>query len=490
MTSLSPDHDPEPCSCLDRRRAGVVLHVTSLPGAGGMGADARRFVDLLADCGLGVWQTLPVGPTHEDGSPYQSTSVHAGNASFINAEELVAAGWLAPGQAVGGKGMLPRAWHGFQQQASEHERVELDEFIRTHGYWLEDYALFKALRRANSWRPWWEWPAPLRDHDRQALELHRRRLRTTLDELYFEQFVFFRQWRALKDYANGRGVRLFGDMPIFVAHDSAEVWARRDWFELDPQGAPTVVAGVPPDYFSATGQRWGNPLYRWDRLKDDGFSFWVERLGTQLTLFDLVRIDHFRGFEAYWEIPAREPDAVNGRWIKAPGEALFDTLRAAYRPLPVIAEDLGVITPEVEALRDRYGLPGMKILQFAFSGGSDNPYLPHNIPRNAVVYTGTHDNDTTLGWYEGLDEPTRDQVNEYLGFPGEDMPWPMIRCALASRARLAMLPMQDMIALDSSHRMNLPGTTAGNWSWRFEWAQVPDDLVPRMRRMLELYGRL
>ncbi len=491
MNGIPPDHGPEPWSCLDRRRAGVVLHVTSLPGSGSsgtLGAGARRFVDLLADCGLTVWQTLPVGPTHEDRSPYQTASVHAGNALLISADELVAAGWLDAEQ-VGGKTVLRRAWHGFQEKASQEDKAELDAFIQEQSFWLADFALYKALRRANGRRPWWEWPAPLRDRDPQALELHRRRLQATLDEIRFEQFAFFRQWRALKDYANGRGIKLFGDMPIFVAHDSAEVWARRDWFELDPQGMPSVVAGVPPDYFSATGQRWGNPLYRWERLKETGFSFWVERLGTQLALFDLVRIDHFRGFEAYWEIPAREQDAVKGRWVKAPGEALFDTLRSSYQPLPVIAEDLGVITPEVEALRDGYGLPGMKILQFAFSGGADNPYLPHNVRRNAVVYTGTHDNDTTAGWYEGLDEAARRHVDEYLGFPGEDMPWPLIRAALASRGRLAMMPMQDLLALDSRHRMNMPGTTEGNWSWRFEWSQVPEDLAPRMRRMVALYGR-
>ena len=479
--------------CLDRRGAGVLLHLSSLPGPGAcgqLGPAAFRFVEFLAACGMAVWQMLPVGPTAADGSPYQSGSVHAGNRRFIAAEPLVAAGWLDAADAQGEVDVwLARAWRNFRTSATAAARRELEDFCRHQAYWLEDYALFAALQDD---RPggWWSWPTGLRDREPQAMAEARARLHERIALVRFEQFLFFTQWAALKAHANARGVRLFGDMPIFVAHDSAEVWAHRDLFSLDERGLPTVVAGVPPDYFSATGQRWGNPLYRWDALQRDGFRFWIDRLCTQLKLFDLVRIDHFRGFEAYWEIPASEPVAVHGRWVQAPGKTLFERLHEVYDPLPVVAEDLGVITAEVEALRDGFGLPGMKILQFAFSGGPTNPYLPYNHPERSVVYTGTHDNDTTVGWFAALPEGERAHVEDFLGRPTEAMPWPLIRCALASPARLAILPMQDLLALDGRHRMNLPGTHEGNWLWRFEWEQVPPVLASRVRHLVSLYGRL
>jgi 4-alpha-glucanotransferase len=479
--------------CLDRRGAGVLLHLSSLPGPGAcgqLGPAAFRFVEFLAACGMAVWQMLPVGPTAADGSPYQSGSVHAGNRRFIAAEPLVAAGWLDAADAQGEVDVwLARAWRNFRTSATASARRELEDFCRHQAYWLEDYALFAALQDD---RPggWWSWPTGLRDREPQAMAEARARLHERIALVRFEQFLFFTQWAALKAHANARGVRLFGDMPIFVAHDSAEVWAHRDLFSLDERGLPTVVAGVPPDYFSATGQRWGNPLYRWDALQRDGFRFWIDRLCTQLKLFDLVRIDHFRGFEAYWEIPASEPVAVHGRWVQAPGKTLFERLHEVYDPLPVVAEDLGVITAEVEALRDGFGLPGMKILQFAFSGGPANPYLPYNHPERSVVYTGTHDNDTTVGWFAALPEGERAHVEDFLGRPTEAMPWPLIRCALASPARLAIVPMQDLLALDGRHRMNLPGTHQGNWLWRFEWEQVPPVLAGRVRHLVSLYGRL
>ncbi|MGD2081501.1 MAG: 4-alpha-glucanotransferase [Chromatiales bacterium] len=484
--------------CLDRRRAGILLHLTSLPGkgpCGDLGPDARRFVDLLAAAGFTVWQTLPVGPTPDDLSPYQSSSVHAGNPRLIALDPLVEAGWLGP-EALAPDGFDDKAktealrmgWAGFREAATAEDRHLYAAFVAEKSHWLEDFVLFEALREERR-EPWWEWPDGLLRRDPQALAEARARLSAQLDFLRFEQFLFFRQWDALKAYANGVGVLLFGDMPIFVAHDSAEVWARQELFHLDPHGMPTVVAGVPPDYFSETGQRWGNPLYRWDRMQEDGFGFWIERMKTQLGLFDLVRVDHFRGFESYWEIPASEEYAINGQWVAAPGDELFDRLHEVYDPLPLVAEDLGVITADVEALRRRYGLPGMKILQFAFSGDADNPYLPFRHPPNTVVYTGTHDNDTTLGWYESLDGDSRDYVDEYLGYPGEPMPWALIRAALASRARLAMVPMQDALALDGDHRMNLPGTAADNWGWRFQWSEVDADLAARLHRMLRLYGR-
>ncbi len=486
-------------SCLDQRRAGVLLHITSLPGqgtTGDLGASARHFIHFLQDSGLTLWQTLPIGATQSDGSPYQSVSVHAGNPRLIALEPLVEKGWLN-GQLLEQETLsdqakqhaLTAAWQGFCQNATPADRSALHHFREERRAWLEDYLLFQALHDELQ-RGWWEWPAALRHREPEALAEASARLAEKIEYLCFEQFLFFQQWMALKQYANERGVLLFGDMPIFVAHDSAEVWSQQAMFLLDGEGHPTVVAGVPPDCFSELGQRWGNPLYRWDLMQQDGFAFWVARMKTQLQLFDLIRIDHFRGFEAYWEIPAEEQHAVRGHWVKAPGDALFARLHEVYDPLPLVAEDLGIITPEVEALRQKYRLPGMKILQFAFSGEPNNPYLPFNHTENSVVYTGTHDNDTTLGWYLSLDCETRQYVDEYLGRSQEIMPWPLIRCALASRARLAILPMQDLLALDGTHRMNLPGTIEGNWRWRFSWDQVEPDLAARLHRRVKMYGRL
>jgi len=482
---------------LDQRRAGILLHLTSLPGSGPcgtLGPQAHGFINFLVDCGLSVWQMLPVGPTQADGSPYQTNSVHAGNPRLIALEPLRERGWLQalpkPEETTDTtkQEALQRAWSGFRSRATAMDRRALAEFEAENDYWLDTYALFRTLREEQQ-VPWWDWPLPLRQRDPTALEQARRRLGEDLDYIRFEQFLFFGQWQLLRGHANAVGVELFGDMPIFVAHDSAEVWARPDDFDLNADGSPRVVAGVPPDYFSATGQRWGNPPYRWDRMRADGFRFWLDRIRTQVRLFDLVRIDHFRGFEAYWEIPAEEEFAINGRWVEACGDELFACLIRQLGQLPLIAEDLGVITPEVEALRKKYRLPGMKVLQFAFSGETDNPYLPFHHDRDSLVYTGTHDNDTSLGWYQSLDAKARSYVDAYLGHSSEAMPWPLIRCALGSRAHLAILPMQDILGLDGNHRMNLPGTSKGNWRWRFSWNQVDPELAGRMRRMGQLYGR-
>lgn len=485
--------------CLDRRRAGILLHITSLPGRaanGDLGVEARNFVNFLAAAGITVWQTLPLGPTKQEGSPYQTRSVHAGDPRMISLESLVQRGWLESSvlrqECVSfecKREALLAAWEGFKKLADKGEREALIRFLGEQRFWLDDYGLFQALRSEQK-LPWWEWAEGIRDREPQALAQARSRLAEEIEYVCFEQYLFFCQWQELKHYAGERGVLLFGDMPIFVALDSAEVWAHREIFQLDEDGRPTVVAGVPPDYFSDTGQRWGNPLYRWDAMARDGFSFWVQRLKTQLKLFDLIRIDHFRGFAAYWEIPAADGSAINGHWRPAAGQAVFELLHKQYDPLPIVAEDLGIITPEVEQLRDRFGMPGMNVLQFAFNGDTDNPYLPFQHKTNSVVYTGTHDNDTTLGWYRTLGDSERRLVNEYLGFPGEPMPWPIIRTALASRARLAMIPMQDVLALDGEHRMNLPGTIEGNWRWRFRWDQVEHDLATRLRHMVGIYGRL
>ncbi len=494
---MSTEERP-PADCLDRRRVGILLHLTSLPGPGHcgcLGPEAFNFTNFLADCGITVWQMLPVGPTQMESSPYQTSSVHAGNPLLIALEPLAQRGWVRAGSQAG-KGAsealhakaLRASWAGFRRLASDEDRRALAGFAAENRYWLDDYALFRALREDQD-KCWWEWPQPLRHRDPRATAESRRRLASEIDYIVYEQFLFFAQWKALRDYANGRGVKLFGDMPIFVAHDSAEVWAHPRDFDLNEDGSLRVVAGVPPDYFSATGQRWGNPLYLWEEMLADGFRFWLDRIRTQMGLFDMIRIDHFRGFESYWEIPGEEQYAINGRWVKALGDELFERLHQRFGRLPLIAEDLGLITPAVDSLRKKYRLPGMKVLQFAFSGDSDNPYLPFRHGRDSVVYTGTHDNDTTLGWYASLDEHTRGYVDEYLGASTEPMPWPLIRCALASRSHLAILPMQDILGLDSAHRMNVPGTSEGNWHWRFSWDQVPSDLPTRLSRIVRLYAR-
>lgn len=499
MTATATQHE----SPLQQRRAGILLHPTSLPSPlsnGDLGPEAYRFVDFLAAGGLSMWQTLPLGPTHGDLSPYQCLSVHAGNPLLISFDGLIEQGWLGPeihaemksrpdDEPQWRQALLVKAHQSFSDKASVAERDALVAFVKEQSYWLDDYALYQALRRDHDHSSWTTWPTAVRDREPKALKEAHERLQPSIAEVSFEQFVFFRQWRALKDYANGKGVLLLGDIPIFVVHDSAEVWARRDYFQLDEQGEMLFVAGVPPDYFSALGQRWGNPLYDWEAMCSDGFRYWLERINTQLQLCDLIRIDHFRGFDAYWSIPAGEPTAVNGRWINAPGDALFQTLQEHFGTLPLVVEDLGVITPEVEALRDKYSLPGTKVLQFAFGGEADNPYLPHNHVNLCVLYTGTHDNDTTLGWFNALEEDTKNHAMDYLGHPTEPMPWPLIRSALASVANLAVLPMQDILMLDGAHRMNTPGTPDGNWRWQFAWEQVAPDLAERLRHFISLYGR-
>jgi 4-alpha-glucanotransferase len=489
-------------SILDRRRAGVLLHITSLPGGlnnGDLGQEAYRFVDFLAGCGVTVWQTLPINPTHPDGSPYQCLSAHAGNPLMIDLQWLADRGWLKNFGAMG-KGSSPvayrrnrlkEAFRAFRQTPEDEHWQAYGEFVESQKSWLIDYALFMALREELGNRPWQEWPAAIREHQPAALEAAALRLAEEIARVKFEQFVFFRQWQGLRDYARQKGVLLFGDIPIFVAGDSADVWARQEDFDLREDGQARVVAGVPPDYFSATGQRWGNPHYNWARMEADGFSWWLERFRSQLALYDWVRIDHFRGFEAYWEIPAESETAMHGRWVKAPGEALLSRIFSALNGagLPLVAENLGIITQEVEDLRDRFDIPGMLILQFAFDGGGGNPYLPHNHTANNVVYTGTHDNDTTLSWYEGLTPEQQAHVYKYLGNPETRMPVALVQSALASVARLAVIPMQDILELGKGHRMNTPGTAEGNWSWRFTWDQLTQEKVSELEQMIRLYGR-
>lgn len=444
---------------------------------------------------------LPLGPTHIDGSPYQCLSVNAGSPQLISIDWLVNKDWLdlsmvdLTGDAQSCRvRALMQAYNKFNKAHSQdHWRQKFNDFLNQQNDWLEDYALFIALKKNQQGESWLNWPDELRDRQPKALEEVAQDLAESIEQVKFEQFVFFTQWHELKDYAIKQGILLFGDLPIFVSHDSVDVWAHRKNFLIDELGRAKVVAGVPPDAFSDTGQRWGNPLYDWDAMQADGFSWWLRRLKTQRELFDLIRIDHFRGFQACWQIPANEDTAINGKWVEVPGEALLSAVTKHIPDLQLVAEDLGVITEDVLKLRDKFSLPGMKILQFAFGDNSKNPYLPHNYSHNSVVYTGTHDNDTTLGWYQTLDSYSRRRLHDYMACPQHaqlDMPWALIRMALASVAELAIIPMQDILSLDSSHRMNIPGTTQGNWQWRFEWTHIWPSLANDFWKINSTYHRL
>lgn len=437
---------------------------------------------------------LPVNATDDYGSPYQGTSVHAGNSSFICLQDLINKGWLGSGTLADHRdspimSSIAAARAGFTRLASEADQNHYQSFRKQHTYWLGDYALYAVIKAQQHHLPWWEWPDELRRRDPAALDSCRESCHSQYEDYCFEQYIFFRQWQELRRQAQQYNILLLGDMPIFIAHDSVDVWAHQECFQLDDKGLPVVVAGVPPDYFSATGQRWGNPLYNWKCMQDNGFQWWLRRLRTQMELFDLVRLDHFRGFVSTWTIPAHCETAIDGSWIKVPGQALFEVIRQEYRELPFIAEDLGTITKEVLQLRDAFNLPGMKVLLFAFDSDAHNPYLPHNHEPNSVVYTGTHDNNTSLGWFYNLDDSSRQKVMEYLQFPRDAMPWPLIHAALQSVCHTCIIPMQDLLGLDGSHRMNTPGTTAGNWRWRFDWEWASSDLVGKLARLNKLYGR-
>ncbi|MGZ8189737.1 MAG: 4-alpha-glucanotransferase [Methylococcaceae bacterium] len=486
---------------LNKRRAGILLHITSLPGKGpqgDLGQDAYDFVNFLHNAGVTVWQTLPLGMTHADGSPYQCLSAHAGNPALISIDWLINKGWLQLSEKCEECQGTPRfnktclvtkAFYSFLERAEKKDKEDFEQFCQAKDFWLDDFALFMVLRNEFNQQCWNQWPEPFKEKEAKAIKEIRRRLKAQIECVKFEQFVFFQQWMALKDYANKQGVLLFGDIPIFVSYDSSDVWANREVFKLDEAGEMLVVAGVPPDYFSETGQRWGNPHYNWRYLKKTGFLWWLERMQTQLEQFDILRIDHFRGLEAAWEIPAHEQTAQIGQWVKAPGKALLNAIKTEFGSIPLVAEDLGIITDEVLALRDEFNLPGMKILQFAFGSGADNPYLPDHYEKNCVVYTGTHDNDTTLGWSEKISEHERNYIYDYLGNPSASLHCALIQAALASVANLAVIPMQDILELGSEHRMNIPGTTVGNWSWRFQWEQLSPERAARLAHLVGLFNR-
>lgn len=496
-----------------KRASGILLHPTSLPGRYGIGEfdeSAYRFVDMLVDMGQQLWQVMPLGPTGYGDSPYQCFSAFAGNPLLISLNRLVQEGFLDEaelrdtpafpndrvdfGEVITFKQkILRKSYAHFAAHATKEQRVWFAKFCHHNASWLEDYGLFMALKDAHKGNVWNTWKKDIAMHNTEAAAKWRAKLRNEVEAHQYYQFQFYRQWFDLKKYANAKGIKIIGDIPIFVAFDSADAWANRDQFYFDEHLQPTVVAGVPPDYFSPTGQRWGNPLYRWDVMERRGFDWWIQRVKSALELYDIVRVDHFRGFEAYWEVPASEPTAMVGQWVKAPGHELFHTIRQVLGgELPIIAEDLGLITPEVVSLRDYFSLPGMRVLQFAFVADTSSNFLPHNYVRNTVAYSGTHDNDTTIGWFNSLNAQERQQVQNYIGkdLSQDSVAWEMSRLLMMSVADTIVVTMQDLLGLDTSTRMNYPGRPDGNWQWRFALESVTPEIKQKLKRMTETYGRI
>ena len=499
MTTAAP-------TVFDQRRSGVLLHPTSLPGphgCGDLGPEAYHFVDWLVAAGQSLWQMLPLGPVGPGNSPYQSVSIFAGNPLLVDPAKLVQRGWLTSiphfdfernrtdyQRVVPARMALLRdAWQGFSQRADDDTRQELENFREQESGWLDDYALFMTLnqRYLTSWN---RWPAEFAWREPAALKHLRYEAAGEVGFWCFVQWQFMQQWQSLRAYARQRGVSMVGDAPIFVAQHSADVWANAEQYLLDHGGEPTVVAGVPPDYFSATGQRWGNPVYDWPAMEADGYAWWKKRLAHLMNCFDAVRLDHFRGFEAYWEVPVEEEYAVNGKWIPGPGKPFFESLQSQLGPIALIAEDLGIITPAVTELREACGFPGMRVLQFAFGDTAANPYLPHNYAPRTVAYTGTHDNDTTVGWWQHLGADERAAARRYLGPEADDqIHWAMIRAVSQSVANTVVYPFQDVLGLDSAHRMNVPGCGEACWEWRFDWRQVNNAPAAELASITKAYGR-
>jgi 4-alpha-glucanotransferase len=508
-------------SSIFSRSSGILLHLTSLPGGlgiGDLGRSAYDFADFLAEAGQKIWQVLPLGPTGYGDSPYQLFSAFAGNPLLIDLDSLHGDGLLeeqelaiAPalpedfvdyGRVIRVKqDLIACAAERFFSQGSCEDRKRFDEFCAENSDWLEDYALFMAAKAEHRDAVWSEWEPGLRRREPEVLRERRQKFEAEIAAHKFAQFVFFRQWSALKGYCHGLGIRMMGDVPIYVAHDSADVWSHPELFRLNEDSRPSAVAGVPPDYFSATGQLWGNPLYRWDVSAATGHRWWIERFRASLKMFDMVRLDHFRGFEAFWEIPATALTAQEGKWVKGPGAELFRAVERELKELPFVAENLGMITPEVEALRHEFGFPGMSLLQFAFGNDPQGPsFRPHNYSRELAAYTGGHDNDTTVGWWTsvaGADstrsdediQKERDFTRAYLGFQNEPVNWVFIRAAWASVANIAIAPLQDLLGLGTEARMNLPGTVSGNWKWRFRRGALTKNLSGQLRRLTELFDR-
>lgn len=495
-------HTSDPVAYEAHRDAGVLLHPTSLPGGygvGDFGDELTAFLDWAASAGMRIWQTLPLNPPGFGNSPYGCLSSFAGNPLLISPQRLLQEGLLPhaaveatpdfaddhvefPRVAAFKHRLLRMAWERIE------DRSGLDEFTDEQRDWLDDFALFMALKDRTGGAPWWTWDRAVADRDERALARIRKELAPEIDFHRFVQGLFFRQWAAVRAAAAARGIRIFGDVPIYVAHDSADVWAHRELFQLDGRGMPTVVAGVPPDYFSATGQRWGNPLYRWDVLRESNYRWWVSRVRASLRLADIVRLDHFRGFAAYWEIPAGEPTAIHGRWMPGPGRELFDAIEESIGELPLVAEDLGFITAEVHELRRSIGVPGMKILQFGFAQ-ADSPHLPHRYEPETVVYTGTHDNDTACGWFMSAPDEERRAAEAYLGATEETIAPAMVRAVYTSVAQTAIVPVQDILGLGEEARMNRPGDSQHNWGWRLGADALTREDAARLRRLAEISGR-
>jgi len=502
------------------RSSGILLHPTSLPGPygiGDLGAEAYRFVDFLAATGQKLWQVLPLGPTGYGDSPYACYSAFAGNTLLINPDLLLADGLLnqedldnyprLPNDRVdfervskAKQSLLAIAFDYFKHYGRDGMREAFDQFCSTNAGWLDDYALFCVFKEMHLGKLWSEWEPRLAKHESATIEMILPLWMDQIEAQKFFQFLFFRQWFELKTYCHQRGIKIVGDIPIFVAEDSADVWTNPDQFKLDENGRPTVVAGVPPDYFSKTGQFWGNPIYNWDQMKTDGFAWWIKRVHAALRMFDLVRIDHFRGFAASWEIPAGDRTAERGSWVSVPGKELFHAIKLGLGDVPIIAEDLGVITPDVEKLRDELGFPGMHVLQFGFGGDANNADLPHNYRRNLVAYTGTHDNDTTVGWFssqagagstrEAADiDREREFCLQYLNTDGSQIHWDFIRAVLSSVADTAILPVQDLLGLGNEARMNLPNSSSGNWTWRLEPSAFTEEIAGKLLELTRLFGR-
>ena len=490
------------------RSSGILLHISSLPGnygIGSMGHETRRFVDFLAATNQKLWQILPLGPTGYGNSPYQCYSAFAGNPALIDLNELTVDQLLAvedlekspafPKNRIDydrvweyKQDLLQIAFHNFQEKPGLFND-EYYFFLNEHSWWLDDYALFRAVKGMDEQKGWNEWEPELKKRDGLELQSYRQQLEKEINFHRFLQFVFFRQWFALKKYANEQGIRIIGDIPLYVSLDSSDVWANQDIFLLDDEGKPTLVGGVPPDYFSETGQLWGNPVFNWQRLKERNYDWWIARVHFNLRMFDLVRIDHFRGLESFWAVPATEKTAITGEWLPANGYELLSMLKDQLGELPVIAEDLGVITPEVEKLRDDFNLPGMKILQFAFSSDEKNKDLPHNTGANFIVYTGTHDNDTSRGWFRHATAPERRMLRRYLKFPFFRFSRRFVEMAWATAARQTIIPMQDLLQLGTHARMNVPGIASGNWEWRFQWKMLKQKQSDFLRKITQKYNR-
>lgn len=506
-----------------KRASGILLHPTSFPsphGIGDLGKEAYEFVDFLVEAKQTLWQVLPLGPTGYGDSPYASFSSFAGNPLLIDLDRLIGDGDLEPadlddmpdfgkdvdyGQVINWKfPLLEKAARNFIANASSEQKAQYESFWKEQFSWLDDFALFMAIKEefdekarqeefgGAMWSNYWDKEIRLREP--HAINRWREKKAETIAIKKILQFYFFQQWRDLRQYANERGIKIIGDIPIFVAADSVDVWANRELFLIDENGQPTAVAGVPPDYFSATGQLWGNPLYDWEAMQHNGFQWWLGRLKAMLNLVDIIRVDHFRGFEAYWKVPAGAETAIDGQWVKAPGHALFETIQRELGELPIIAEDLGVITPEVNALRDRFNFPGMKVLQFAFDSKAEslnptNPFLPHNHVPRCVVYTGTHDNDTTTGWWNELQDSDRDMVRRYLARSNDAVVWSLIRVAMASVGSWTIIPLQDALMLGTEARMNRPSVLGGNWAWRYDPADLSNEISNMLREMVDLFGR-